>query len=287
MTGQGLVMSEEYTKRDCIEALKEAKKKLERQGKEVTVNNYRELDISPTVRSFYNIFDSWNQAKEEADIELHNWYHGRVNQDYFRTINDKNKAYWLGFIYVDGSIYQSLGRDCFELGISVIDKGHLQKFKSDVDYKNKYTINNSGYSDMPQIRLCVGQKQFVECLIDKNATQDKISEGILPDINEEMKPHFIRGLYDADGYRTDDYDQWSITSKYEILLDNLKPWLPVESTIYENNRNEHDSDEERISYKLTVTGKESMKKLHKFIYPNGCQTYPILGRKFYPLLESE
>jgi len=55
-----------YSKKDCIEALKEAAEQL---GKSPTAIEYQSLDIYPTYSTFYDKWGSWNEAKEAAGLE--------------------------------------------------------------------------------------------------------------------------------------------------------------------------------------------------------------------------
>jgi len=55
-----------YSKKDCLNALDEAEKKL---GKSPSRREYRELDISPSAFTIGEKFGSWNAAKEKANLE--------------------------------------------------------------------------------------------------------------------------------------------------------------------------------------------------------------------------
>ena len=50
---------------------------------------------------------------------------------YFDKINTEEKAYWLGFLYADGSI--SSKEDKIELGLAEKDLHHIEKFKQTHD----------------------------------------------------------------------------------------------------------------------------------------------------------
>ena len=54
------------------------------------------------------------------------------NKDYFEEIDTEEKAYWLGFIYADGSINPS--KNGLEISLKYSDKTHLQKFKKSIKY---------------------------------------------------------------------------------------------------------------------------------------------------------
>jgi len=56
-----------YTEQDCLEALQEARGRL---GETPSRSQYEELDISPSATTIMRLFDSWNEAKERAGLEL-------------------------------------------------------------------------------------------------------------------------------------------------------------------------------------------------------------------------
>lgn len=57
----------------------------------------------------------------------------KVNEDIFKTIDTGEKAYWLGFLYADGSVTFENGRYVLELGLKAEDVNHLEKFKRFID----------------------------------------------------------------------------------------------------------------------------------------------------------
>lgn len=72
-----------YSKDDCIEALQEAEEKL---GESPSKNQYKKLDISPSVYTIVRVFDSWNDAKDSAGLDT---FYGR-RRELFRTELLKN-----------------------------------------------------------------------------------------------------------------------------------------------------------------------------------------------------
>lgn len=59
------MVSNKYTKSDCMDALIEAKEKL---GHAPSQAEYKELDISPSYQTIANKYDRWNIAKREANM---------------------------------------------------------------------------------------------------------------------------------------------------------------------------------------------------------------------------
>jgi hypothetical protein len=55
-----------YSKDNCIESIKKAQSKVEG---ELGANDYRKLEISPSVKTLENKFGSWNKAKKAAGVD--------------------------------------------------------------------------------------------------------------------------------------------------------------------------------------------------------------------------
>jgi len=59
------MVSNNYTKEECVSALNKAKEKL---GHEPSQHEYRQLDISPSYQTITNKFGRWNIAKRKANM---------------------------------------------------------------------------------------------------------------------------------------------------------------------------------------------------------------------------
>ena len=53
----------------------------------------------------------------------------------FKTIDTEEKAYWLGFLYADGSVGSN--DDRIELGLAERDLHHIEKFRDFIGINNK------------------------------------------------------------------------------------------------------------------------------------------------------
>lgn len=144
------------------------------------------------------------------DIEYKN-EHGRknfFNQSYFHNIDNEHKAYWLGFIYADGTITNTGSGNTkvnrMSINISNRDVELLHEICKDIEYKNPkikvYTPCESTYGtslmarvDFTSVKLCADLQSWG---VRPNKTG---TLSILPDIPEELIRHFIRGFFDGDG----------------------------------------------------------------------------------------
>lgn len=130
-----------------------------------------------------------------------------LNENKFESIDNEEKAYWLGFLYADGSIYEAKNR--LEIGLKISDESHLVKLKNflETDKEVEYHTRKCKISTNPdkELKCCIlhlTSKKLVSDLIKAGCVQKKSliltfpSENIVP-IN--LQRHFIRGYFDGDG----------------------------------------------------------------------------------------
>lgn len=124
------------------------------------------------------------------------------NDEYFKEINSKEKAYFLGLIYADGYVSKN------EFGISLHykDKYILEKLNKEIgnvhivkERKRKNSYNGYDYiSHSGDFR--VYSKKFCNNLRKQNICDNKTLKNIFPIIeNKELFSHFLRGYFDGDG----------------------------------------------------------------------------------------
>lgn len=128
------------------------------------------------------------------------------NEHIFDTIDTEEKAYWLGFIYADGTISSSpLRRDegarvqyQFELSLSSKDYDHLLKFADFLNYNREKV-----FCDNVRCRLSVYSKHLWNVLNCNGCTPQKSLTLRFPKKelfdNIFLVKHFIRGYFDGDG----------------------------------------------------------------------------------------
>lgn len=128
------------------------------------------------------------------------------NESYFEKIDTEDKAYWLGFIFADGSISKTDSKVSTEnrltISISVKDKALLQKFAECIsmpqDKIRHYTPKNS-YSCSEMVSIYCNSIKMVTDLKNLNCTPRKTFHSQMPPIPEHLIRHFIRGYFDGDG----------------------------------------------------------------------------------------
>lgn len=135
----------------------------------------------------------------QRDIARLNTCRRKCDFDYFKTIDSKEKAYWLGFICADGCILQNYTK----VTLQVKDKEIIDKFKiaikSDhpVSFYNKMDKRTGKQYD--RYVLSINGKEFRQNLINVGISYDKTDNLNIPNIDEKYYSYFFAGLFDGDG----------------------------------------------------------------------------------------
>ena len=117
----------------------------------------------------------------------------------FEKIDTEEKAYWLGFLYADGSVGSK--EDKIELGLAEKDLKHIEKFKTFMNINNKISYREKTKS----YRMSFRSAQCKQDLINKGCVPKKSLILNFPNENQVPKyliRHFIRGYFDGDGWFT-------------------------------------------------------------------------------------
>lgn len=122
------------------------------------------------------------------------------NNHFFDEIDTAEKAYWIGFIWCDGSCRKSGNNYEFKLGLTREDEGHLYKLKDVLEAEQpvrQYSNTKNGSS-----RFFVSNVYFGKTLYDKYGLfPHRVStDKLIALIPKEFYKDFIRGILDADGF---------------------------------------------------------------------------------------
>lgn len=131
------------------------------------------------------------------------------NKDYFSKINTPEKAYWLGFLYADGSINryyknEKLKSMTLELCLSYKDKEHLEKFKKSLETNIPIfeKVNRLNGKEYKSVRIQLNNTKVCYDLCDLGCTPSKTYDIKFPTydiVPKEFMRDFIRGFFDGDG----------------------------------------------------------------------------------------
>lgn len=196
----------------------------------------------------------------------------------FETIDNEEKAYWLGFLYADGSVGSNESK--IELGLAEKDLHQIEKFRDFIGLSNKisYRANTKSY------------RFSFRC---DNMKQDLINKGCVPNkslilkfptykqVPKNLMRHFIRGYFDGDGSLhylkgTDNY-RISFTCGSAPFLEDIKKELLVT-----NISLGHSSDTN--TYQLQINGRKQVERILTYLYNNSTQA-TRLDRKYSTYLK--
>lgn len=143
--------------------------------------------------------------------------HPNLIIDYFKKIDSKEKAYWLGFLSADGYINSKNGR--LSLDLAKKDLKQVEKFCKAVGanpYKITERVHKCG-SESVSIRIT--SIEFVSNLEKQGCRSDKTFTLRFPSLSsKELDLSFLLGLYDGDGMA----DGTEICGASVRLLEDIK-----------------------------------------------------------------
>ena len=116
-----------------------------------------------------------------------------INENVFKTIDSEEKAYWLGFLYADGSV---TNRSDIDISLQLSDERHVEKFYNFIEFGGKIIKDNY------RCRVSFKNVKMRDDLINLGCVPKKSL--ILKFPSEEQVPnefirHFLRGYFDGDG----------------------------------------------------------------------------------------
>ena len=118
---------------------------------------------------------------------------------HFEIIDTEEKAYWLGFLYADGSVGSSDNR--IELGLAEKDLKHIEKFKDFIGLDNKISYREKTKSYRYSFKSIPCKADLIKqgCVPKKSLILKFPSEQQVP---KKLLRHFIRGYFNGDGWFT-------------------------------------------------------------------------------------
>lgn len=166
-----------------------------------------------------------------------------VNAEYFSDINTQEKAYWLGFIWADGSINKTAprcsGANRFTLTQVETEANHLQAFVQAIECNYTPVLKDLNRPlGKRTLALDVNSRPF--CMALENlgyGTKEHRTD--IPAMPRELLHHFIRGYFDGDGclsvYKQNDTrrQEWSLTGNEKLLV-QIQNILNQETSVSKN-----------------------------------------------------
>lgn len=188
------------------------------------------------------------------------------NQYYFDNIDSPDKAYWLGFLWGDGSIYPERGD--FKIELSIKDKSHLEKFKKCLESTHPIKdYPNYGHGFCKELkgntssRFYISNKYIVKILSEKYGIVKNRTDfqKIIENVSQEYYRDLIRGLIDSDGgicFNSNktpcEYSIYLIAS--ESVLNFVNKWLyeqGMTKTYYDQFKRHPERDGDMKNLRIT------------------------------------
>lgn len=223
----------------------------------------------------------------------------KFNENVFDIIDTEEKAYWLGFIWADGTISSTpldpnkKSTYNFELSLKGSDKEHLEKFNKFMEHIDsnhvRLTKTTCSYDGRKVICECcrwwIVNKHLWTTLNNYGCTPKKSLTLKFPDLNifktKYLVRDFIRGFFDGDGcisYSNKEHTMMNISFLGTLdMLEGVEENLPLLQK-YKFSKN-HDNND--ITMRFMICGKNGLSILH-FLY-NNATIY--LNRKYNKYLE--
>lgn len=232
-------------------------------------------------KDFSHIYKSMNNSIEPTINSnlLYKSKYGKyyINQDYFNIIDNEWKAYWLGFLYADGTNRIKWNEKkhkmehVLKLTLCYKDKTHLEKFKkslqNDSPIKDRIIkLNNKEFKSC-DINIC--NQKICNDLSDLGCVPNKSL--ILKFPNDKIVPknlirHFIRGYFDGDGCVHVNLSNKSTVINFvgtkeflSSLQDIFHNELKISYTKMTNQRNNK-------AFQITYGGIEEFEKIFTYLY---------------------
>lgn len=222
----------------------------------------------------YNLYGPWQIQKWMKKRGL-NYKSGKgrkrfFNEQYFKNIDTEEKAYWLGFLYADGSVNTS-DKTCTKpnrltINLSSKDRIILEKFAKSIESNleiEDYIPNGQTYSQNPMSRLCVNSTEFCSYLIEHGCIPNKTFILKMPQLSNDLMRHFIRGFFDGDGCF--ESGKHFMITKTESILNDMNNIISAILNIEHGKIYYYKNKDSRIC-DLKFFKQDSVKKIYHWLY---------------------
>ena len=229
-----------------------------------------------------------NMVLRKLGITRPNGIQAKINHDYFENIDSEHKAYWLGFIYADGSITKKAyekGSYTYRLRMELMfeDKYILEQMaldlESDLKPKEYYNDTSSfeGYNKPKHTAyIMISSKKMGEDLVKLGVVPNKtLILKSLPSIPDNLMKHFIRGYFDGDGsvYLTKDNTIKTAFYGTHDFINSIQDFLIKELNLTKKKI----TDQKEANVSFVGMAKQESEKLYHYMYD---EATIFLNRKY-------
>ena len=163
------------------------------------------------------------------------------DSDAFESIDTPAKAYWLGFLYADGSIDKDI--EILRINLSTKDEAQLLKVKYFLKATNTQIKHNDKKEKdkvYPISYFSISDKKLCQDLVKKGCIPNKTYKLLFPSsdiVPTNLLHHFIRGFFDGDGsiYIDEKRNRLCLNFTGTVeMLNGIKQFLHKENLQLEN-----------------------------------------------------
>lgn len=181
------------------------------------------------------------------------------NEEYFDTIDDEHKAYWLGFIYADGN----LTKNRLRVEVQSKDIEIVNNLREDLNSTNKFIICKNEKKNNFAIGFC--SNKMADDLKKHGVVENKTFKlKSIPNIPQHLIRHFIRGYFDGDGTVYIDSKNNSLRVGFYGTKDLL---TSIQNNLHEEIGTSINKIYEKVGCWLLSYARESdIKKIYDYLY---------------------
>lgn len=201
------------------------------------------------------------------------------NDNYFETIDTKDKAYFLGLIVADGNNYNSY----LKIALKYHDLHILETFKKYINYTGyiKNTPEKIIYDKFlrkSQNFISIRSNKLCEDLSKLGVAPNKTHKTYFPEIPEEFWSHFIRGVFDGDGclsnYKEKNYIKYNFS-----IVGNKKLINRIQDILVEKCKlNKTKLITQKNSVSVCYCGNKQLLKIKEYLYKD-CNDLFLIRKK--------
>lgn len=214
--------------------------------------------------------------------------------NYFDKIDTEEKAYWLGFMTADGWISKNNETGACVTGIELQydDISHLKKFNKSI--KGNYQITDrwrtceiSKYKTKSHTCIIrIFSSIMYESLLKLGFTNNKSFDCCIPNIDNKLIKHYIRGYFDGDGcftYTSKSFGVSFLTASY-TFNDNLYNLLL--SYGFHPSKSQYTSEYNTQIYTISLVRKQEKLDFLNWIYGDATISLDRKYNKYLRVKES-
>lgn len=142
--------------------------------------------------SVYPVLKAAGVARRTSGLRRH-----ACDEGFFDTIDNEEKAYWLGFFSADGDVEQHR----ISIGLARKDVAHLERFRAALRAEHPIELRTSTVKGKTHetCRVRIGSARLCAALFALGVTRRK-SHTIEPaTVRPDLVRHYWRGVFDGDG----------------------------------------------------------------------------------------